>query len=71
MNKKDIFTFNIRQNETGDYLVECALAWDLTTVMRVSCTDEKQISYVKKEAMGWMWDMYADKIIAHIQETAP
>ena len=67
MNKDDIFTFTIIQNDTSDYTVKCALAWDLTTVLRVSCTDERQISYVKKEAMGWMWDIYADKIIAHIQ----
>lgn len=71
MNKDDIFTFNIRQDAPDEYLVECALAWDLTTVVRVSCVGEKQVPFAKKEAIGWMWEMKADEIIAHIQRNAP
>ena len=67
MNKDDIFEFNIRQDAPEEYLVECALAWDLTTVVQVSAPGEGTIPYAKIDAMGWMWEKHADEIIAHIQ----
>lgn len=71
MNKDDIFHIEIR-DQNGWQVPYASLTWDNAKCTAAPFYSSHDIDGVKKSAMdaaiGRLWTMYSDEIIAHIQQ---